>query len=240
MWPPPDRPVVLAGFALQQTDPFSLVGRVLDSPYTKAALAATALVVAALYLALVLWTYRDAARRGASRLPWTLASLLFPFLGPLVYLLLRPPDYALDVHERELELLVLDRVLAEGTRRCPRCENLVRSDFLGCPHCRMVLKEECEGCGRALEDEWQACPYCLRGRRSVSGGPASDRQGAGQGGRQGGGPGIRREQEVAAGTGADGRPGADAEAGEGNGTVRRGRRSRRDARGDSSDGGRGG
>ena len=164
-------PLLMPGLApflaLQQTDPFSLVGRLLGSPYTKATLAVMALLVASLYLALVWWTFADSTRRGALRLPWTTAAILFPFAGTLIYVLCRPPEYVLDARERELELVVLEHVLAEGTQRCPRCDSLVRPDFLACPYCQQSLKEPCEGCGRPLEEDWNACPHCLTARAGV-------------------------------------------------------------------------
>lgn len=150
--------------ALQQTDPFSVVGRLLDSPFVKAALVAVALVGAALYLALVYWTYADASRRGASRLPWTLVAVLFPFVGPLVYLLCRPPEYVIDAREREVELQFMERVLVVEPGRCGRCKAGVGPDFLACPHCGHLLKEPCAQCKRPLEEGWRVCPYCASRR----------------------------------------------------------------------------
>ena len=63
--------------------------------------------VVVLYFALVYWTYADARRRifdpmlvGCA----TAAALLFPFVGTIVYMILRPPEYLEDVRERELEM----------------------------------------------------------------------------------------------------------------------------------------
>jgi hypothetical protein len=40
---------------------------------------------------------------------WGAVALLVPFLGTLIYLIVRPPEYLLDSRERELEVAVLER-----------------------------------------------------------------------------------------------------------------------------------
>jgi hypothetical protein len=72
-----------------------------------------------LWLALVYWTFADARRRIADGLLIgcaTAASLLFPFVGTVVYAIVRPPEYLDDVYEREASIdasETLVRVLAE-------------------------------------------------------------------------------------------------------------------------------
>ena len=57
----------------------------------------TALVVLVLlWLATAYWTFKDARRRIAD--PWligvaTLVGLVPPFLGPVIYMFFRPPEY---------------------------------------------------------------------------------------------------------------------------------------------------
>jgi hypothetical protein len=58
-----------------------------------------------LWLATAYWVFKDARRRIDD--PWlvamaTLLGLVPPFLGPIIYLFFRPPEYLADVHEREL------------------------------------------------------------------------------------------------------------------------------------------
>ena len=65
------------------------------------------LAVVVVWLALVWYTYADARRRLDDQLligSAVLASLLFPFLGTIVYMIVRPPEYLEDVRERELEM----------------------------------------------------------------------------------------------------------------------------------------
>src|SRR5205085_5446643 len=63
-----------------------------------------ALLVVMLWAATVFWVRKDARRRISSPiLVWlaTVFGAVLPFLGPLVYMLFRPPEYLDDVRERE-------------------------------------------------------------------------------------------------------------------------------------------
>jgi hypothetical protein len=61
----------------------------------------------AIWLALVFWTYADARRRLQDSVligSATLAALIFPFAGSLVYAIVRPPETLDDAYERELDV----------------------------------------------------------------------------------------------------------------------------------------
>jgi hypothetical protein len=117
-----------------------------------------------LYLALVFWTYTDARRRIVDPMLVGCAmatSFFFPFVGALVYVILRPPEYLEDVQERELEMLAAQARLDElGHGRCPHCEHPIERDFIRCPSCLRKLKERCASCARPLDRAWSICPYC--------------------------------------------------------------------------------
>jgi Double zinc ribbon len=135
------------------------------------------LFVVVLYLALIYWTYTDARRRIEDPMLVACATgaALFPFVGPVVYMVLRPPEYLEDVRERELETETAEARLAElQTRRCPHCEHPIELDFLRCPNCLRKLKERCASCSRPLDRAWAICPYC---ETEVAGG-ATARRGA--------------------------------------------------------------
>ena len=116
------------------------------------------------WLALVYWTFADARRRIADPMIvgcCALASLLFPFVGTVVYMIVRPPEYLDDVRERELEMQAAEARLQEsGYLVCPHCEQHVEKDFLRCPNCMRKLKDPCANCGKPLDPTWRVCPYC--------------------------------------------------------------------------------
>jgi len=116
-----------------------------------------------LWLATAYWTFKDARRRIED--PWlvalaTVVGLVPPFLGPIVYLFFRPPEYLQDVRERELEIKAMEERLALLDQRCPVCRARVDSSYLVCPVCTTRLRQACPSCGQPLESLWQVCPYC--------------------------------------------------------------------------------
>src|SRR5437763_1368491 len=121
------------------------------------------LFLVVIWLALVYWTFADARRRIADPLLVGCATVaaLFPFVGTLVYMIVRPPEYLDDVRERELEMQAAEARLAEtGFRLCPHCDHEVERDFLRCPNCMRKLKDPCPSCGKPLDPMWTICPYC--------------------------------------------------------------------------------
>jgi hypothetical protein len=122
------------------------------------------LFLAVLYLALVYFVFADARRRIADPLLIgcaVVAALLFPFIGPVVYMIVRPPEYLEDVRERELEMQASEaRLHQTGIALCPHCDFEVKDDFLRCPNCLRKLKDPCHNCARPLDPQWKLCPYC--------------------------------------------------------------------------------
>jgi Double zinc ribbon len=121
------------------------------------------LFLVVIWLALVYWTYADARRRIADPLliGCATAASLFPFVGTVVYMIVRPPEYLDDVRERELEMQAAEARLAElGYHLCPHCDYEVEKEFLRCPNCMRKLKDPCHNCGKPLEPKWRVCPYC--------------------------------------------------------------------------------
>jgi hypothetical protein len=121
------------------------------------------LFVVVLYFSLLYWTYADARRRIADPMliGCATAASLFPFVGTIVYMILRPPEYLEDVRERELELQAAEARLHElDYSLCPHCDYRVERDFVRCPSCLRKLKERCVSCSRPLDRAWTICPYC--------------------------------------------------------------------------------
>jgi hypothetical protein len=121
------------------------------------------LVLVVIWLALIYWTYSDARRRIADPMlvACATAASLFPFVGSIVYMIVRPPEYLEDVRERELEMQAAEARLHQlGYLLCPHCDQEVERDFLRCPNCQRKLKDPCVSCGKPLEPQWSICPYC--------------------------------------------------------------------------------
>jgi hypothetical protein len=121
------------------------------------------LFLVVVYASLIYWTYADARRRitDPMLIGCATAASLFPFVGTLVYMILRPPEYLEDVHERELEVRAAEARLHELDHSlCPHCDYRIERDFLRCPSCLRKLKERCASCSRPLDRSWTICPYC--------------------------------------------------------------------------------
>jgi hypothetical protein len=120
------------------------------------------LFLVVIWLALVYWTYADARRRIADPMlvGCATAASLFPFLGTIIYMIVRPPEYLEDARERELEIAAAEARLAQLEQGCPYCGFKVERTFLRCPSCLRRLKEPCQTCGKPLDPLWKICPYC--------------------------------------------------------------------------------
>jgi hypothetical protein len=121
------------------------------------------LFVVVLYLSLIYWTYADARRRieDPMLIGCATAASLFPFVGTIVYVVLRPPEYLEDVRERELETQAAEvRIRDAQSGLCPHCDHPIERDFVRCPSCMRKLKERCANCSRPLDRSWAICPYC--------------------------------------------------------------------------------
>jgi len=116
-----------------------------------------------LYMALVYWTYVDARRRIVD--PMLVGSAtavsLFPFVGTLLYLIVRPPETLEDARERDLDVETTRLQLHQlESGLCPHCDYPVELDYVRCPSCLRRLKERCKSCSRPLDRAWTICPYC--------------------------------------------------------------------------------
>lgn len=123
------------------------------------------LYVALLLVALAYNVVRDARRRSSSIVFAVFAFVLAfipPFLGALIYLVIRPPR-TLD-EERALALeeqMLREPAPGEGdTRPCPTCGRDIEHDFVICPYCRTAFARRCAVCERTLRLGWPVCPYC--------------------------------------------------------------------------------
>ncbi len=116
----------------------------------------------ALWVALVVWTYRDIRARHRDRLVHFLAAALVALLnlpGVLVYLVLRPSRTLEEEYQQTLEEEALLQSIEDQTV-CPGCERRIKDDWVVCPSCQTKLRKPCHSCGRLMELPWNICPYC--------------------------------------------------------------------------------
>ena len=80
-------------FAQQDPDPFRIITEFLASPVLRITAQLILLLFVVVWVALVYWTYTDAGRRGATSVLWGIVAVILPYLGTLIYLIVRPPEF---------------------------------------------------------------------------------------------------------------------------------------------------
>jgi hypothetical protein len=118
--------------------------------------------LAALWLGLVFWTYRDARSRSRDRLVHILAAVIVAALnipGVIIYLIVRPRRSLDEEYQSTLEEEALLREI-EDRPVCPGCGRRVQRDWQVCPSCLTRLRKPCLSCGKLLELPWKVCAYC--------------------------------------------------------------------------------
>ena len=118
--------------------------------------------VAALWISLVIWTYRDIRARARDPLARTLAVIVVALLflpGLVVYLILRPPCTLEEEYQKTLEEEALLQAIEESPV-CPGCGRRIKDAWTVCPNCHTKLKKPCHQCGKLMELPWNLCPFC--------------------------------------------------------------------------------
>jgi len=142
---------------------FGSIHSVLHSGAMSTATTVLILFAVVLWLGLGFRVNRDARRRIDDGWLVGLSTVLgfgVPFVGPVVYVLFRPPETLADLHARDVEMQALRGRLLQAAPHCPVCASEVESDYLVCPVCTTRLREQCRACDAALDPLWQTCPYC--------------------------------------------------------------------------------
>jgi hypothetical protein len=120
------------------------------------------MALAAFWLAMIIWTYRDMRARSRDTIAQIIVALMVAILtipGLLIYLFLRPRETLSEAYERSLEEEALLQEIEEKPV-CPGCKQRVSVEWQACPNCHTRLKKPCTRCGRMLELAWDLCPYC--------------------------------------------------------------------------------
>jgi RNA polymerase subunit RPABC4/transcription elongation factor Spt4 len=128
-------------------------------------------VVMALWLGMMIWTYRDMRQRSRDTVGTVAAVAMVGVLnvaGLILYLMLRPRETLTEAYERSLE----EESLLQGIEEkpvCPSCGRPANSRWQVCPHCHTRLKKPCVECGELLELPWNLCPYCATPQPAIAG-----------------------------------------------------------------------
>jgi RNA polymerase subunit RPABC4/transcription elongation factor Spt4 len=121
-----------------------------------------------IWLAVIVWVYKDAERRRMSGLLWALLVLIGNLVGLLIYLIIRQ-DHPLCCQPAETAAPSPPAPSEAGGKKfapCPACQRPVQPDFVYCPHCGAALQKTCPSCGQPVEAGWKVCPHCGAGLKS--------------------------------------------------------------------------
>lgn len=124
-------------------------------------------LLAALWISLVVWAFRDMRLRSRDPFTQLLSALVvaaLPVVGIIIYLILRPPETLAEAYERALEEEALLQEIEERPA-CPGCSRTIDAHWILCPHCHTRLKKACPDCNSLLALQWNLCPFC--GNRHV-------------------------------------------------------------------------
>ncbi len=123
-------------------------------------------LLAVIWLVTVWWAYIDARRRIAQPLliGCATSAALLPFIGWLVYRIVRPPESLDDVRERQLGMHAAEaRLRPQDFDGCPRCGYEVEEDFLRCPNCTAQLKLRCPASPSSARSDLAGLPFLRSG-----------------------------------------------------------------------------
>jgi RNA polymerase subunit RPABC4/transcription elongation factor Spt4 len=118
--------------------------------------------LAALWLSLILWTFRDIrsrARDPLARLLSIVVVAVFFLPGLVIYLIMRPPQTMEEEYQHTLEEEALLQAI-EDSPLCPGCGRRVKDAWIICPNCQTKLKKPCHHCSKLMELPWNICPFC--------------------------------------------------------------------------------
>lgn len=116
----------------------------------------------AFWIAMGIWTFNDIRSRSRDWLAILLAcvlALIFPIVGWVLYLMIRPKETLAEVYDRALEEEALLREIEE-TLACPSCGVPAKENWVYCPNCHTQLQHSCPSCGNLVRNEWEICVFC--------------------------------------------------------------------------------
>lgn len=130
-------------------------------------------ISAALWLGMIIWTWRDMRLRSRDALAQIAAALVVAVLnvfGLIIYVMLRPSETLTEAYERSLEEEALLQNIEEKPH-CPGCGRPVKDNWQVCPYCHTKLKKPCIQCDTMLDLAWNICPVCATPQVAYDAGP---------------------------------------------------------------------
>lgn len=100
---------------------------------------------------LAFWVFVDAKKRGQKNPAlWAILTLIGNVVTWIIYMMIRP----------QMMKTTAGQPMPKGS--CPICGTKLKSDFIACPGCGILIRSRCKNCGKALENDWSFCPYCTQ------------------------------------------------------------------------------
>ena len=109
------------------------------------------IIMLALWIAVIVWVYRDAERRNMNGILWALLVLIGNLIGLLIYLILRSDSGLAPT---------LETRSGTDAKSCPGCGTQVDIHAVYCPQCGAKMEKTCPECRKPVENTWKLCPYC--------------------------------------------------------------------------------
>ena len=141
----------------------NLLTAVVNSDVFLYIIASFGILLVAIWVALIYWTFQDAKKRYKEIYPWIIFSTLV-FLGGIfgiiIYLIIRPSE---TINEKQDQVLERDMIkdFSESEKiKCLGCKKEVLVAFNFCPHCQEKLKHQCSQCDEYVEFDHSFCPAC--------------------------------------------------------------------------------
>jgi hypothetical protein len=108
-----------------------------------------------IWIAVIIWVYRDAEERKMSGVLWALLVFIGNLIGLIIYLIVRQ-DHPIPARNKA----ALAAAESLTSLSCPNCQKPVEKTFTYCPHCGAELQPVCRNCGKPAESAWKVCPHC--------------------------------------------------------------------------------
>ena len=119
-----------------------------------AGLSLGALAIFALLIAILVWVYRDAEKRGMNGVLWALVVFVGHIVGLVIYLIVRSD------HPFRSPAPGGPSPTPAPPPSCRQCGKIVDKNHTFCPYCGARAEAACPKCAKPIEKGWEICPSC--------------------------------------------------------------------------------